>query len=182
MKMGNFVSLDPLHDDAGLKNAGQGDQAVWQEFHEDPVHLSETAASITEIAKRTTPGSSGDPVGKDPAVVGEEEFAEGRLLTRLHVYKERSASAVRKKKEEVFSKAGKLACEACGFDFAEFYNKKLGEGFAECHHTKPVSGLKPGHKTRLEDLAIVCSNCHRMIHKSRPMLTIFELRSVIEGT
>jgi 5-methylcytosine-specific restriction enzyme A len=89
--------------------------------------------------------------------------------------------AVRKKKEAVFSKAGRLACEACGFDFAEVY-KQLGEGFAECHHTKPVSGLKPGHKTTLEDLAIVCSNCHRMIHKSRPMLNISELRSMIKST
>ncbi len=181
MKVANFVSLDPLHGgDKGLKNAGSRDRQVWDEFHENPALLSETAASIAEVAKSTVPWSPGHPAEKGPPVVGEEDFPEGRLLTRLHVYKERSTRAVARKKNNVFEKTGRLACEACRFDFAKTY-KKLGEKFAECHHTKPVSGLRAGHRTKLGDLAIVCSNCHRMIHKSRPMLTIEELKSIIEG-
>jgi 5-methylcytosine-specific restriction protein A len=37
--------------------------------------------------------------------------------------------------------------------------------------------LRPGTKTRLIDLALVCANCHRMLHRSRPWPTIAELRT-----
>ncbi|MBT3031446.1 MAG: HNH endonuclease [Candidatus Thiodiazotropha sp. (ex Lucina pensylvanica)] len=67
-----------------------------------------------------------------------------------------------------------------GFDFSEKYGK-LGEGFAECHHTKPPSTLKPGEKTKLSDLAVVCSNCHRMLHRAKPWLSIGELRAAISS-
>jgi predicted HNH restriction endonuclease len=55
----------------------------------------------------------------------------------------------------------------------------LGQGFAECHHLVPISRLEPGHRTRLEDLAIVCSNCHRMLHKSRPMMGVSQLKELV---
>jgi serine/threonine protein kinase len=71
---------------------------------------------------------------------------------------------------------GRLACEACGFDFAQVYGK-LGEGFIECHHTKPVSKLRKGDKTKLSDLALVCANCHRMLHRGGETLTLGMLRS-----
>ena len=28
------------------------------------------------------------------------------------------------------------------------------------------------HSPRLDDLAIVCSNCHRMIHRTKPMMSV----------
>jgi 5-methylcytosine-specific restriction protein A len=58
---------------------------------------------------------------------------------------------------------------------------QLGYAFAECHHTVPVSELGAGQRTRLAELAVVCANCHRMIHRSRPMLTVGGLRAVVEG-
>ena len=39
----------------------------------------------------------------------------------------------------------------------------MGKGFAECHHVVPLADLGRQKRTRLEDLAIVCANCHRMI-------------------
>ncbi|MDO6522910.1 HNH endonuclease [Shimia thalassica] len=50
----------------------------------------------------------------------------------------------------------------------------------ECHHTVPVSEMKPGDKTKLSDLALVCANCHRMIHAKRPWLSIQELVGLIK--
>ena len=73
----------------------------------------------------------------------------------------------------------KLECEVCGFDFKEKYGE-LGEGFAECHHTIPVSKLKKQQRTKLTDLAILCANCHRMIHRSKPMLTIDKLKEQLQ--
>jgi hypothetical protein len=114
------------------------------------------------------------------AELDDEEFPEGKILTRLHKYKERHSEAAKKKKTKVLSEKGVLVCEACDFDFVKVYGL-LGDGFAECHHLIPVSSLEPGHVTRFEDLAIVCSNCHSMLHRSRPMLSVAELRELINS-
>ena len=77
-----------------------------------------------------------------------------------------------------FLKGKKLKCEVCGFDFEKTYGK-LGAGYIEVHHKKPVSeGVR---MTDLNsDLAMLCSNCHRMIHRGRDhMLTIEELKKII---
>jgi 5-methylcytosine-specific restriction endonuclease McrA len=55
-------------------------------------------------------------------------------------------------------------CQVCGLVFEERYGK-LGEEFAEAHHRVPLGKLRENVKTRLEDLATVCANCHRMLHK-----------------
>jgi predicted HNH restriction endonuclease len=55
-----------------------------------------------------------------------------------------------------------------------------GEGFIECHHTKPVESLGDDTPTKLSDLALLCSNCHRMIHAKRPWLSLAELSAALK--
>jgi 5-methylcytosine-specific restriction protein A len=88
---------------------------------------------------------------------------------------------VKAKKKKALATLGSLACEACGFDFREHYGDH-GEGFIECHHTKPVHTLKPGDKTKAGDLRLLCSNCHRMVHAKRPWLTMEQLVTVLRLT
>jgi hypothetical protein len=83
----------------------------------------------------------------DPAGDGIEEAEEGRVITALHRRYERNSALVKAKKKKALATLGSLACEACGFDFREHYGDH-GEGFIECHHTKPVHTLKPGDKTK----------------------------------
>ncbi len=71
-----------------------------------------------------------------------------------------------------------LTCEACGFDFAATYGER-GQGFIEVHHRKPVHTLAEAGATRLEDLAIVCANCHRMIHSARPWLNVDQVKLLL---
>ena len=104
------------------------------------------------------------------------EASEGRAILVTHLDRERSSSLAREKKERALRDTGALACEACGFDFAARYGDR-GIGFIECHHTRPVSELDDGGRTRLEDLALVCANCHRMIHARRPWMSVEELRA-----
>jgi 5-methylcytosine-specific restriction protein A len=85
---------------------------------------------------------------------------------------------VARKKAAALEATGRLACEACGFDFRERYGER-GEGFIECHHLSAVSTLRPGQRTRLSELALVCSNCHRMIHRRTPWLALDELRALV---
>lgn len=109
-----------------------------------------------------------------------DEFPEGKEKTRLHKSHERNAKVVKAKKQAVLQDTGKLLCEVCGFDFAEFYGNQ-GFGFAECHHNIPVHQLSKDHKTKLSELSIVCSNCHRILHRSRPMVSVRELRQIVKS-
>ena len=102
---------------------------------------------------------------------------EGRLLTRKHLARERNRKLVETKRKQVLKKLGKLECEVCGFNFGITYGIR-GEGFIECHHTKPVATLSEGHKTHINDLALVCANCHRMIHRKKLWLTVEEMRAI----
>ncbi|MEY2304336.1 HNH endonuclease [Bacillus tropicus] len=97
-------------------------------------------------------------------------FIEGKKKLRQHIYRERNPKVIRIAKEKFKQdNNGRLFCEICSFDFYETYGE-IGEDFIEGHHTIPVSELEEGHKTRVEDIAIVCSNCHRMLHRKRPWL------------
>ena len=59
---------------------------------------------------------------------------------------------------------GKILCECCDFDFLSFYGK-IGFKFIECHHKIHLS--KGQRITEIKDLAMVCSNCHRMLHRKK---------------
>jgi 5-methylcytosine-specific restriction protein A len=91
---------------------------------------------------------------------------EGRLLARWALARERDPKLRRLKIEKVRRLKGALRCEVCDFDFARTYGD-LGEGYIEVHHVTPlhISGTR---ETKLDDLACLCANCHRMCHKSRP--------------
>jgi 5-methylcytosine-specific restriction enzyme A len=117
------------------------------------------------------------PEGETLATLAGDDTAEseeGRVIAAIHLRHERAAGLVKKKKALALATTGRLACEACGFDFRLRYGAR-GEGFIECHPFLPIHQLKPGDKTRITDLSLLCSNCHRMIHAKRPWLTKDEL-------
>jgi hypothetical protein len=52
-------------------------------------------------------------------------------------------------------------------DFGEHYGE-MGRGFIEAHHLRPIATLEEGVPVRYDvaaDFAVLCSNCHRMIHR-----------------
>ena len=118
------------------------------------------------------------PIGRD------EAFPEGTHVEKMHKFRERSSRVVREAKR-LYAKRnrGRSPCEVCGFDFAKIYGKR-GTSFIEAHHRIPLSDLdgqrQKDVKTKTSDLAMVCSNCHRMLHRS-PWLTVEELREQVIG-
>jgi 5-methylcytosine-specific restriction protein A len=59
-------------------------------------------------------------------------------------------------------------CQACDLDFVKRYGT-IGQGFIEAHHLKPISGLEEGVPVKYDvalDFAVLCANCHRMIHRT----------------
>lgn len=104
----------------------------------------------------------------------EKLATEGRLRLGRHLRRERKSWLVADKKQEVKQRSGGLYCEVCTFDFAAMYGRR-GEDYCEVHHRRPLSLGHGSRPTSLEDLAIVCANCHRMLHRS-PWIAVEELR------
>lgn len=109
----------------------------------------------------------------------DEGFPEGKLILKQHLIKERNSEVVKLAKKRFIQKHGKLFCEVCDFDFSIRYGD-IGKGYIEGHHTKPVSEMAENEKTKVEDIAIVCANCHRMLHRKRPWLTINDLKKLLK--
>lgn len=97
-------------------------------------------------------------------------FPEGKKKARLHISRERNPKVIRDAKK-LFEDThnGRLFCEICKFEFSAIYGE-LGKGFIEGHHLVPLSEIDKETITKVEDIAIVCSNCHRMLHRRRPWL------------
>ena len=109
-----------------------------------------------------------------PASDLEEEISgvEGRLLVRIHSYKERDRSLSKRAKDHYRKKGGgKLICTACGLDPCALYGDR-GDHSIEAHHTTPIEELQPDTVVTVSDLAMVCASCHRIIHSKKPCLTV----------
>jgi len=176
MKMMNFRRFDKDYTSTGkvgLTRGNKDEGAVWLEFSQDRERLVRVADAIRQAI--LLPADMQDATEDEEGTV---EAEEGRLLTRLHRTRERSRKLVEQRKQKALAAFGRLRCEACQFDFEERYGDR-GRGFIEAHHTKPVVTLVEGSKTRLEDLALLCANCHRMVHSARPWLSVGELRRLV---
>lgn len=109
----------------------------------------------------------------------ESGFPEGKIVERIHKSRERNSKLIETAKLNFKNKHGRLFCEICAFDFEKRYGL-IGKTFIEAHHTVPVSEMKPNHITKLEEIVLLCSNCHRMVHIKRPWLTIEKLNTLIK--
>lgn len=118
------------------------------------------------------PPASAMPVHEDRAGY---EAQEGALVLKMHYARERDPKLIVKFKAGLSNPN----CEACGFNFSEAYGE-FGAGYIEAHHKKPVSSLTEGTKTTLADLAALCPNCHRIIHKNYPM-SVEELTEIMSA-
>lgn len=110
----------------------------------------------------------------------ESSFAEGKEKYLLHRLRERDSSITRKAKAARLKETGELSCDICEFDFYKKYGK-LGLGFIEAHHKVPISRLDGNSKTKISDLALVCSNCHRMLHRQKETMGISDLKKIIKS-
>ncbi len=101
--------------------------------------------------------------------------AEGKERLITHIARERNREIVHKKKQQAL-KQGLLKCCVCNFSFIDSF----GTEFIECHHVKPISEFGET-TTKLEDLELVCPNCHRMLHRKFEghFLSIDELKNRI---
>jgi 5-methylcytosine-specific restriction protein A len=70
-------------------------------------------------------------------------------------------------------------CVVCGLDFGDRYGS-LGQGFIHVHHTLALSAVDPNYRVDpINHLRPVCPNCHAMLHRRRPALSIDELKRLL---
>ena len=175
MKLMNFRRFDPNYEGVGLTRGNKNEGVVWERYFSRPDELKKVTEAIRSVVLSGAILPPTESLSND-----DEEGEEGQVLTRLHRYRERNSKLVKRKKGRILREQHSLVCEACGFDFKSFYGER-GYGFIECHHTKPLSELSSqGERTKMSELALVCSNCHRMIHRGKAWLSIDDLRRLVK--
>lgn len=141
------------------------------------VTIPETTANLDTVSKLMVE-SLEDITARDIEAEEIEQglYAEGKQKTALVNKYERD----KKVRAEAIRIQG-LKCLACGFSFEDFYGKH-GENYIQVHHLRSIASYGGEVQVSPEkDLAVVCSNCHSMIHRSpKTPLTIEDLRRIIE--
>jgi hypothetical protein len=141
-------------------------KAVWASAHTPPI---DTQMFGPPVALMALPKLGFACVNTKLA----EQFTEGKKRFR------ETTSFVRNPNLAKAAKATHgLRCMVCNFDFEETYGS-LGKDFIECHHLDPMA-LDQERHTTANDIAVVCSNCHRMIHRGGKLRTISEMKEIVQ--
>jgi hypothetical protein len=93
----------------------------------------------------------------------ETSAIEGDKKLYSHRKRERSRFLVGKKLEQA-RRAGAIRCEVCQITEAGVYPQPFAARIFEVHHLMPLAQVETPTMTTLDDLAVVCANCHRAIH------------------
>ncbi|SNY58168.1 HNH endonuclease [Paractinoplanes atraurantiacus] len=152
---------------------GQHDRVVIEAFVSRPAAMAAEAKAI----RMAMLAEANDAVSLVDLDLDGLSADEGAVLERRHLRRERDPRLRRKVIEAYKRQHGKIACEACGFDFQRTYGIR-GADFIEVHHRTPLHVSGPV-KTRADDLVLLCSNCHRMIHRTSPWLTVDDLMALV---
>lgn len=106
-------------------------------------------------------------------------FPEGILVYKLHRTIERNPNLIRQAKLKEMEESGELRCKICGFSFYEKYGV-IGQNYIECHNIIPLSQIGEEYVATVEDILLVCSNCHRMLHRIRPWINADQLKQLLK--
>lgn len=96
--------------------------------------------------------------GDEPPGIDYEDATRFRMHKRI----ERNAKLAKRVKAHLG-----YTCQVCKTNFEATYGE-IGRDYIEAHHLKPLASLK-GQKVLMDpatDFAVLCANCHRMIHRS----------------
>jgi 5-methylcytosine-specific restriction protein A len=178
LKLSNFLTFDHTYKGKGMSGGSRLDEEVFNEFLNERDRLRHIAAEIRGVAGNAELKHKIYAIEEDEQTL-RDTVMEGQVLYKLHKVRERDKKIVDLKKHQSILLTNKLTCEACIFEFAEFYGQ-LGQGYIECHHRTPLYSIEAAQKTTLDDLALVCANCHRMLHRSKTYITVAELGMMIK--
>lgn len=129
-------------------------------------------ANIPGYTSVVDPESRRTTLPARPTTYEKAVFREGALADVVQSRRERDPSA-----RAACIAAHGYACAVCNFDFVTRYGA-LGERFTHVHHLTP---LADGERDvdPVVDMQPVCPNCHAMLHRRSPPLSIAELKAAL---
>ena len=134
-----------------------------------------TDRSLSRIGNAWYASDDTDDVRLAEEIEAPQRYVEGAKTTITVNAIERSAKA-----RNACIRHHGSNCAACGLNFKTTYGP-LGDGFIHVHHKIPVGSVPDEHEVApATDLAPVCPNCHAMIHRVSPPLTIEQLRDILD--
>lgn len=143
------------------------------------IHLTRVKRLVTRTVQsiRSINGRAGGALDENVAAL------EGGLRRRMVLHRTRE-SRLRDARIAFISNrdGGRLRCEVngCGFDFNQRYGA-LGKDYAQVHHISPLAQRRQASQTRLEDLRVVCANCHVMIHRGGQSRSLHQIAAAIQA-
>ena len=110
----------------------------------------------------------------------QNEYAEGKRKERETYFFARNPKLIKEAK-----RVHGYKCQACNFEFKNKYGE-FGKDYIECHHEnvlseRPEEEWNEFVKTSINDVKVLCSNCHRMVHHRRPALSFLELLKILKN-
>ena len=131
--------------------------------------------TLTKVGATWYAADTGAPIPLAEELVSPGKYPEGaRHIVTINAY-ERNPKA----RAACIAHHGHV-CAVCGFDFASVYGS-IGEGFIHVHHIIGIGKIGKEYKVDpIADLIPVCPNCHAMIHRTDPALTVEWLRKNLQ--
>ena len=112
----------------------------------------------------STPKPASKSNDKDEIIKNDPFAFEGVRKLELHKSIERDRKLRNLKVSLFLEENEKLFCELCHFNFLETY-PFLSTNIIEVHHIVPLATLSKRTEVKLEDLMLLCSNCHFAVHQ-----------------
>lgn len=110
-------------------------------------------------------------VEKVSAYNRQAEATEGEIYRKEVIFRSRNRALIQAKKAN-----SDYCCEVCGFNFRETYGE-IGQDYIVAHHRKQISSGVA--RTMLDDIALLCANCHAMVHVKNPPVPVEDLRKLV---
>ena len=146
----------------------------------ESISLLETDTPLVYKVECFSHFNSENPYDRDNLESEESiTFPEGKKAYAKHARYERNQGIVRLAKDRFKAANSALFCEVCGFSF-DTYGER-GKDYIEAHHDVPVSDLGDDGVSNIDDIKMVCANCHRILHCKRPWLKVDELKSLLQS-
>lgn len=110
-------------------------------------------------------GEEDQGLGKGDPELGAMEGEQKRRFVS-HRARERTLRQAKLEQTRAASRDGRIRCQVpgCNFDFEAVYGS-VAAGFAHVHHLRPLAEATAPTVTKLDDVAVVCANCHAVIHR-----------------
>lgn len=164
-----------LRSNPALKNASFLEPGIYRTVY--PLNRTQAAAIYRTVISTNPADDIWRDVAKVPRLPDIDlnlSAKEGRRKFVTHLQIERAPDLAPAKKAQFRRQHdGDLFCECCGREYSEYGQHH--EAMFEVHHLTALGKAKKSVETKLSDLAVLCSNCHRVVHQHTPMISVKQL-------